>query len=126
MARHRTGGNDEETVFEVPAHKPDAADLCARADREVAVCLPPLQISAHDHERRKRQDNGGEVMEQDMQQNQKRATKLVSFRISPDDARDVKEAAAQQRTNVSSIIRGALLDAGVIKNNQGDGEAKNG
>lgn len=65
-------------------------------------------------------------MEQDMQQNQKRATKLVSFRISPDDARDVKEAAAQQRTNVSSIIRGALLDAGVIKNNQGDGEAKNG
>lgn len=65
-------------------------------------------------------------MEQDMQQNQKRATKLVSFRISPDDARDVKEAATLQRTNVSSIIRGALLDAGVIKNNQGDGEAKNG
>jgi len=57
-------------------------------------------------------------MEQDMQQN--RATKLLSFRVSPEDERDVKDAAAQQRTNVSSIIRGSLLKTGILKNNQSE------
>jgi len=47
-----------------------------------------------------------------------RATKLLNFRVSPEDERDVKEAAARQRTNVSSIIRGALLQTGILKNNQ--------
>lgn len=59
-------------------------------------------------------------MEQDMQQNQNRATRLLSFRISPEDERDVKDAAAQQRTNVSSIIRGSLLKTGILKSNQGE------
>jgi len=57
-------------------------------------------------------------MEQDMQQN--RATKLLSFRVSPEDEHDVKNAAAQQRTNVSSIIRGSLLKTGILKSNQGE------
>lgn len=56
-------------------------------------------------------------MDKVMQRNQ--ATKLLTFRVSPEDERDVKEAAVQQRTNVSSIIRGALLKTGILKNDQG-------
>jgi len=57
-------------------------------------------------------------MEQVMQQN--RATKLLNFRVSPEDERYVKEAAAHARTNVSSIIRGALVQTGILKNNQAE------
>lgn len=55
-----------------------------------------------------------------MDEVQQRATKLITFRVSPEDERDVKEAAMQQRTNVSSIIRGSLLQAGILKNNQAE------
>jgi uncharacterized protein (DUF1778 family) len=51
---------------------------------------------------------------------QNRTTKLIAFRVSPEDERDVKEAAARQRTNVSSIIRGSLLKTGILKNDQGE------
>lgn len=55
---------------------------------------------------------------EEVQQN--RATKLLNFRVSPEDERDVKHFAAQQRTNVSSIIRGALLKTGILQSNQGE------
>ena len=60
----------------------------------------------------------------DIQQN--RATRLINFRVSPEDERDVKEAAARQRTNVSSIIRGSLLATGILKNDQTGKEVENG
>lgn len=63
-------------------------------------------------------------MELDIQQN--RATRLINFRVSPEDERDVKEAAARQRTNVSSIIRGSLLATGILKNDQIGKEMENG
>ena len=63
-------------------------------------------------------------MELDMQQN--RATRLINFRVSPEDERDVKEAAARQRTNGSSIIRGSLLATGILKNDQTGKEVENG
>ena len=63
-------------------------------------------------------------MELDIQQN--RATRLINFRVSPEDERDVKEAAARQRTNVSSIIRGSLLATGILKDQTVVKEVENG
>ena len=47
---------------------------------------------------------------------QEQTTVVVNFRASPEDATDLKSAAEQQRTSVSSLVRGALLQVGLFKN----------
>lgn len=44
------------------------------------------------------------------------ATVVLNFRLQPEDAEDVKAAAIMQRTNVSSLVRGALVQVGLLKN----------
>ena len=55
-------------------------------------------------------------MEQTMQNEVQRATTvLIAFRAQPEDAAALKDAAARKRTNVSSLVRGALVDSGILK-----------
>ena len=39
----------------------------------------------------------------------------VSFRASPEDVSAIKNEAERRRTSVSALIRGALLQAGILK-----------
>ena len=60
-------------------------------------------------------------MEQTMQNEVQRATTvLINFRAQPEDAAALKDAAARKRTNVSSLVRGALLQVGLLENHQGE------
>ena len=51
------------------------------------------------------------------------ASVILNFRAAPEDAASLKEEAARRRTNVSSVVRGALLQAGVLKSNRPDDES---
>ncbi len=55
-------------------------------------------------------------MDQLKQIEAKRATTVViNFRAWPGDAAALKDAAARRRTTVSSLVRDALLQAGLLK-----------
>ena len=45
----------------------------------------------------------------------KNSLMCVSFRASPEDVSTIKIEAERRRTNVSSLIRGALLQVGILK-----------
>jgi hypothetical protein len=55
-------------------------------------------------------------MDQPKQNVAKRATTvIITFRAWPGDAAELKDAAARRRTTVSSLVRDALLQAGLLK-----------
>ena len=41
--------------------------------------------------------------------------RLLNFRVEDEDIDTLKEVAAQRRTSISSIVRGALVEAGIFK-----------
>lgn len=45
---------------------------------------------------------------------QERTTVVVNFRAQPEDAAALKKEAERQRTNVSSVVRGALVQVGIL------------
>ena len=45
----------------------------------------------------------------------KNSLTCVSFRASPKDVNTIKIEAERRRTNVSALIRGALLQVGILK-----------
>ena len=45
---------------------------------------------------------------------------VFNFRAAPEDADSLKEEAARRRTTVSSVVRGALVQVGVLKSNRPD------
>ena len=48
---------------------------------------------------------------------------VLNFRAAPEDADSLKEEAARRRTTVSSVVRGALVQVGVLKSNRPDDES---
>ena len=52
------------------------------------------------------------------------ATVVLTFRLQPEDVEDVKAAAIMQRTNVSSLVRGALVQVGLLKNHPKEGNTE--
>ena len=55
-------------------------------------------------------------MDQPKQNVAKRATTvIITFRAWPGDAAELKDAATRRRTTVSSLVRDALLQAGLLK-----------
>ena len=65
-----------------------------------------------------------QVMQETITKKPKRVTTvLLNFRVTPEDGASLKEEAARRRTNVSSVVRGALLQAGVLKSNRPDDES---
>ena len=45
----------------------------------------------------------------------KSSFRCISFRVSPEDENTIKIEAERRRTNVSSLIRGAMLQVGILK-----------
>lgn len=43
-------------------------------------------------------------------------TVLLNFRAQPEDAADLRSEAERQRTTMSSLVRGALVQVGLLKN----------
>lgn len=41
--------------------------------------------------------------------------RLLNFRMKDEDIDTLKEVAAQRRTSISSLVRGALVEAGIFK-----------
>ena len=41
--------------------------------------------------------------------------RLLNFRADEEDIDTLKEVAAQRRTTISSLVRGALVEAGIFK-----------
>lgn len=41
--------------------------------------------------------------------------RLLNFRVDDKDIDTLKEVAAQRRTSISSLVRGALVEAGIFK-----------
>ena len=41
--------------------------------------------------------------------------RLLNFRVEDEDIDTLKEVAAQRRTTISSLLRGALVEAGIFK-----------
>lgn len=41
--------------------------------------------------------------------------RLLNFRVEDKDIDTLKEVAAQRRTSISSLVRGALVEAGIFK-----------
>ena len=47
-------------------------------------------------------------------------TVLLNFRTKPEDVAVLKAEADRRRTNVSSVVRGALVEVGLLKNHPKD------
>ena len=62
------------------------------------------------------QDTQGTVVEKAPPQ-----TVLINFRAQLDDAADLRSEAERQRTTVSSLVRGALVQVGLLKNHPKEG-----
>ena len=56
-------------------------------------------------------------MDQTVEEKAAETSQCVSFRASPEDVSAIKNEAERRRTSVSSLIRGALLQAGILKEN---------
>ena len=51
-------------------------------------------------------------------------TVLLNFRAQPEDAADLRSEAERQRTTVSSLVRGALVQVGLLKNHPKEGNTE--
>ena len=51
-------------------------------------------------------------------------TVLINFRAQLEDAADLRSEAERQRTTVSSLVRGALVQVGLLKNHPKEGNTE--
>ena len=51
-------------------------------------------------------------------------TVLLNFRAQPEDAADLRSEAERQRTTVSSLVRGALVQVGLLKSHPKEGNTE--
>ena len=51
-------------------------------------------------------------------------TVLLNFRAKPEDAAALRGEADRQRTTVSSLVRGALVQVGLLENHPKDGNTE--
>ena len=65
------------------------------------------------------QDTQGAVVEKAPPQ-----TVLLNFRAQPEVAADLRSEAERQRTTVSSLVRGALVQVGLLKNHPKEGNTE--
>ena len=57
-----------------------------------------------------------QVMQGTVAEKTPQQTVLLNFRAQPEDAADLRSEAERQRTTVSSLVRGALVQVGLLKN----------
>ena len=51
-------------------------------------------------------------------------TVLLNFRAQPEDVADLRSEAERQRTTMSSLVRGALVQVGLLKNHPKESNAE--